>query len=128
MSRNAINWFEIPSTDFDRARAFYEAVFETSMHVMEMPMPGGVPLKMAMLPADEGKVGGAVIHLPDHRPGTQGPLLYLNANPDVQAFLDRAVASGATLLVPKTEISGGFGFMGVILDTEGNHMAFHSNN
>lgn len=127
MERNAINWFEIPSTDFDRATTFYGAVFETSLPVMEMPIPGGDPLKMAMLPADEGKVGGAVVYLKDHRPGTQGPLLYLNANPDLQAYLDRAVAAGATLLVPKTEIGNGYGFMAIFLDSEGNHMAFHSN-
>lgn len=127
MERNAINWFEIPSTDFDRATSFYNAVFETTMDVMEMPQPGGAPLKMAMLPSSEGKVGGAVIHLPDHKPGTQGPLLYLNANPDLQPFLDRAISSGATLLLPKTMISADYGYMALILDSEGNHMGLHSN-
>jgi len=127
VERNAINWFEIPSTDFDRARDFYGTVFESTLDVMEMPIPDGDPLKMAMLPSDEGKVGGAVVYLKDHRPGTTGPLLYLNANPDLQSYVDRAVAAGATLLVPKTEIGNGYGYMAIFLDTEGNHMAFHSN-
>ena len=25
---NAINWFEIPVTDFDRAKKFYETIFD----------------------------------------------------------------------------------------------------
>lgn len=127
MGRNAINWFEIPSADFDRATAFYGAVFETTLPVMEMPVEGGNPIRMAMLPSDEGELGGAVVSVPEHKPATAGPLVYLNANPDLQPFLDRAIAGGATLVLPKTDIGSDFGFMALIVDPEGNHMGFHSN-
>lgn len=126
MGRNAINWFEIPSVDFERAKAYYEAIFETSMHVMEMPQPGGTPLRMAILPYDEGELGGAVVHLPEHQPATAGPLLYLNGNPDLQPYLDRALANGGKLIMGKTRISDDIGFMAIFVDSEGNHMAFHS--
>ena len=30
--KNMINWFEIPVTDFDRAKKFYETVMEIQLH------------------------------------------------------------------------------------------------
>ncbi|HNP53532.1 MAG TPA: hypothetical protein PKK69_02900, partial [Ferruginibacter sp.] len=56
----------------------------------------------------------------------QGPLVYLNANPDVQLVLNRVEAAGGKIIVPKTEISPEYGFMAVIIDTEGNRVALHS--
>jgi hypothetical protein len=57
---------------------------------------------------------------------TEGPLLYLNANPDVQIILDKVEAAGGKILVPKTEISPEYGTMAVFFDTEGNRIALHS--
>lgn len=62
-----------------------------------------------------------------HKPSeTDGPLIYLNGNPDVQIILDRVVSAGGKIIVPKTEISPEYGCMGVIIDTEGNRIAFHN--
>src|SRR5690349_5599340 len=36
LTKNAINWFEIPVTDFERAQKFYSAIFDYQMP--EMPM------------------------------------------------------------------------------------------
>ena len=36
---NSINWFEIPVTDFDRAKKFYETIYDAE--IMEMPFPIG---------------------------------------------------------------------------------------
>jgi predicted enzyme related to lactoylglutathione lyase len=33
---STINWFEIPVTDFARAKAFYEAVLETTIQTVSM--------------------------------------------------------------------------------------------
>ena len=55
---NAINWFEIPATDHERAVKFYSLVLETDLQPMEM---GGI--KMAFLHAEEGSVGGKVVLL-----------------------------------------------------------------
>ena len=57
---------------------------------------------------------------------TDGPLIYLNGNPDVQKVLDKVEHAGGKIMVPKTMISPEFGFMAVILDTEGNRIALHS--
>ncbi len=57
---------------------------------------------------------------------TDGPLLYLNGNPDVNIALSRVEAAGGKILAPKTEISPGYGYMAVFIDTEGNRIALHS--
>jgi predicted enzyme related to lactoylglutathione lyase len=44
----------------------------------------------------------------------------------VQVVVDKVEKAGGKILVPKTEISADFGHMAVILDTEGNRIAFHS--
>lgn len=122
--QNAISWFEIPSTDIDRAQKFYEAAFQIQMVPMETP-----ELKMRMFPIDDMMtgIGGAVVKSDFHISSImEGPLIYLNANPDVQGILDRVEAAGGKILVPKTQISPEYGFMAVILDTEGNRIGLHS--
>ena len=59
MTKNALNWFDIPASDLDRAVKFYNTILGAEMTVME-PMPG---FKMAMFPSEEG-VGGSLAHPP----------------------------------------------------------------
>jgi predicted enzyme related to lactoylglutathione lyase len=122
---NAISWFEIPSHDLARATTFYEAIFDTKLIPMDTPS-----IKMRMFPLQDlmTGVGGAVVHGGGFHKvsSTDGPLLYLNGNPDVQIILDRIEAAGGQVLVPKTEISPEYGHMAVFLDTEGNRIALHS--
>jgi predicted enzyme related to lactoylglutathione lyase len=33
--KNAINWFEIPVKNFDKAKVFYETILGAEMHIME---------------------------------------------------------------------------------------------
>jgi predicted enzyme related to lactoylglutathione lyase len=85
-------------------------------------------LKMALFPTETGTVGGALCEHPDfYHPGYQGPLVYLNGNPDLQIVLDRIPRFGGKVLVPKTQISEQYGYMAVFEDTEGNRLALHSN-
>ena len=123
--KNAISWFEIPATNLERATAFYETILDTKLIPLDMPQ-----LQMRMFPLENmmTQVGGALVdsggfHLPSE---LMGPLIYLNANPDVQLVLDKIEAAGGKILVPKTEISPEYGSMAVFLDTEGNRIALHS--
>lgn len=125
-SPHSISWFEIPSEDFQRAVKFYSAVFDTELQTMEMNTGGDLPMPMALLPHGEGGVSGAVIYLPDHKPGMKGPMLYLNGGDDLQPMLDRVVAAGGQLLVPKSLVTEEIGYMAIFIDSEGNHMALHS--
>jgi hypothetical protein len=125
VQNHAISWFEIPVLDLDRAAAFYETVFSVQLIPMDLPN-----FQMRMFPvADPGNgIGGALVKAKDfyHPSSTHGVLIYLNANPDVQTVLDKVVASGGSVSVPKTEISPEYGHMGVFIDTEGNRIAVHS--
>ena len=121
---HAISWFEIPTTDLERSQKFYETIFDMQMIPMDMPQ-----LKMRMFPVNNMmNVGGALCYSPDfYKPSsTDGPLVYLNANPDVQNVLDKIEAAGGKIVVPKTEISPEYGHMAVFIDTEGNRVALHS--
>ena len=122
---SAISWFEIPAINLERAQQFYETIFSIALIPMDMPN-----IKMRMFPIDDMNtgVGGAIVDSGGfHKPSlTEGPLLYLNANPDVQHVLDKVEAAGGKILVSKTSISPEYGFMAVLLDTEGNRIALHS--
>lgn len=123
--QNAISWFEIPSTDLDRATKFYETIFAVTMTPLDLDN-----IKMRMFPIDNPatQVGGAVVNSGGfHKPSaTDGPLIYLNGNPDVQVILDKVEKAGGKIMVPKTEISSEYGCMAVIIDTEGNRIGLHS--
>ncbi len=123
--KNAISWFEIAATDLNRATTFYENIFGITLIPLDLPN-----IKMRMFPLEDmmSQVGGAVVDSGGfHKPSsTDGPLIYLNGNPDVQKVLDKVEAAGGKIMVPKTMISPEYGFMAVILDTEGNRIGLHS--
>ena len=125
--QNAISWFEIPATDLERAQKFYETIFAIDMIPMDMP-----DMRMRMFPIDDMMtgIGGALVESNGfHKSSaTDGPLIYLNANPDLQFVLDKIEIAGGKITMPKTEISPEHGFMAVFKDTEGNRMALHSIN
>jgi len=118
---SAINWFEIPALDFERAKTFYEAVLDIKMIV---PFPDS---KYAMFPADmqNGEVGGGLTQEEGAEPAQQGALIYLNGGDNLDVPLARVEAAGGKVIMPKTSI-GENGFMARFIDTEGNRMAFHS--
>jgi predicted enzyme related to lactoylglutathione lyase len=121
---NAISWFEIPATDISRAQKFYETIMGVQLSALDLDN-----IKMRLFPTENPMgVGGSICDSGGfHKPSsTDGPLIYLNGNPDVQLILDKVEGAGGKILVPKTEISPAFGFMAVIIDTEGNRIAFHS--
>ena len=120
---NAINWFEIPVTDFERAKKFYGNLFNAE--IQEMPHP---EYRYGMLPADmENGVGGGLVQGPGFEPSDKGPLIYLNGGDDLSGPLSRIEAAGGKIVLPKTSI-GPNGFMAHFIDSEGNKMALHSPN
>lgn len=124
MEQNLIGWVEIPVTDMDRAKAFYEAVFKFEIQVHPLG-----EFVMGWFPYAEGKEGasGSLVLYPDaYNPSeTHGPVIYFSCA-DVQAELDRVEAAGGLILQPKTQISEDIGFMALLRDSEGNRIALHS--
>jgi predicted enzyme related to lactoylglutathione lyase len=121
--RNAINWFEIPVADFDRAKTFYETILGFSLEPMDMP-----GFKMLMFPTDDRMgTSGALIYAPEfYQPSANGTMVYLNGNPDLKTILDRVEAAGGKIAMPKTQITEEIGFMAAFFDSEGNRVALHS--
>ena len=119
---HAINWFEIPVTDFARAKKFYEAIYDAE--VTEMDMDG---TQYGMLPYDKDNkaVGGGLIKSDNESPSDKGVLIYLNGGEDLGIPLAKVEEAGGKILIPKTNI-GEHGFMAQILDSEGNRIALHS--
>jgi uncharacterized protein len=122
--KNAISWFEIPASDLDRATKFYETFFGVKFNALDLD---NIKMRMFQL-EDMMGVGGAIVDSGGfHKPSTtDGPLIYLNGNPDVQNVLNKVEAAGGKIMVPKTEISPEYGYMAVIIDTEGNRIGLHS--
>jgi predicted enzyme related to lactoylglutathione lyase len=122
-SPHAVSWFEIPVTDFPRAKAFYEAVLGRSIATMEMG-----PLTMGMLSADPDPtvIGGAIVFAEGLVPSAQGTAVYLNGGEDLAAMLARVEPAGGSIAVPKTDIGSGFGYFAHFVDTEGNKVGLHS--
>lgn len=120
---NAINWFEIPAKNFDRAKNFYGSVFNSDLHTEKI-----MGIDMAFFPGGQGEVGGAVCAGEGYKPSTEGALVYLNGGNDLSDPLSRVEEAGGKVVTPKTKISDEIGFFAVINDTEGNKVALHSPN
>ncbi|XZG71634.1 VOC family protein [Chitinibacteraceae bacterium HSL-7] len=115
---HAINWFEIPVLDLDRAGQFYEALFATTL----TPTCCG----MKIFPYQEGSVGGGLIQSDDFAPAKGGVLPYLNANGQLDTLLERLVALKAEIVQPKTEVSPEIGHIAIFIDCEGNRIGLHA--
>jgi uncharacterized protein len=120
--KHAINWFEIPVTDFDRAKKFYEILFGAD--IGEMDFPGG---RYGMLPSDwqQDGIGGGIVQGEGFVPSQDGSIVYLNGGDDLDIPLARVAGAGGQVIMPKTSI-GANGFMAQFIDTEGNRVALHS--
>ncbi len=118
---NALNWFEIPVSDFERAKKFYETIFGQTLEVME-----AMGMTMAFLPADmQNGVGGGIVKGEGYVPSAEGSLVYLNGGDDLSVPLAKVEGAGGKIVLPKTSI-GENGFMAHFIDCEGNKVAFHS--
>lgn len=119
--KNSINWFEIPATDFTRAKKFYETIL--GAEIMEMPFPEG---KYGIFPSDmQSGVGGGLVQGEGFVPSDKGTIVYLNGGEDLSLSLSKVESAGGKIVMPKTSI-GENGFMAHFIDTEGNRVALHS--
>ena len=119
--KNAINWFEIPVVDLDRARKFYSEVLSITLQTMDFGQ-----LKMAAFPTDGTGVSGALCQGEWYKPGRDGVVVYLNAGDDLSVPLAKVEAAGGAVIMAKKQISEEYGFMAMITDSEGNRVALHS--
>ncbi|MBN4049627.1 VOC family protein [Bacteroidales bacterium AH-315-N07] len=121
-----IDWFEIPVINFERAKKFYETIFEIEMKT-HIDTIQGFSMAFFADPANSSIVSGALVKGKDYIPSDKGVLIYLNANPDLNEILDSVKAEeGTRIVMAKTQISPEIGYMAIFIDTEGNKIALHS--
>ena len=121
--RTAIDWFEIPARDLDRAQRFYETVLATTFH----REPAGPGTTLAVFDHAPNGTGGCLMageRAPE--PSPHGTLIYLNAEPSLDAALARVEAAGGRITTPKVVLPGGMGCFAHVLDTEGNRVGLHA--
>lgn len=123
MLEHAISWFEIPVSDFDRAKKFYSAIYDYEMPEMQMG-----PNRMGFLLSDmeKGGIGGAIVQGEGLVPSHEGPKVYLNGGADLNTVLNRVEAAGGKVILPKTMITEEYGFFAIFTDSENNLMHLHS--
>jgi predicted enzyme related to lactoylglutathione lyase len=120
LRQNAINWFEIPCEDFDRATTFYETILAVPMHRDTTEAP------MAFFSSERTGTGGTLVKRPFQKPGRAGTMVYLNCDGELDAVLSRVPVAGGLVLMPKTPVPGGHGHFACLRDSEGNHIGLHS--
>lgn len=126
MQCNPVGWFEIYVQDLPRARAFYEAVFQISL--TPLPFEGAELLAFPMPQAEDflstPGASGALVRLPGCPSGGCGTLVYFSCA-DCAEETARALAHGGQLHKGKFPI-GEYGFISLVVDTEGNLIGLHS--
>ncbi|MEY8875456.1 MAG: VOC family protein [Leptothrix sp. (in: b-proteobacteria)] len=120
----AIHWFEIPVSDLDRAQRAYETVLGRPLRREAM----GPQVTLAVFEyAPESGCGGCLIAGgAGLQPGRSGTLVYLNAEPSLNAAVGRAESLGLRIEVPRVDLPGDMGAYAVIIDTEGNRVGLHA--
>ena len=121
-ARNALNWFEIPVRDMDRARAFYETLLATTIRRETI-----APNQLGVFTYAETGVGGCLIAgATAPAPSADGTLVYLDAGASLDAVLARVEAAGGRVTTPKVQLPGAMGCFAHIADTEGNRVGLHA--
>jgi predicted enzyme related to lactoylglutathione lyase len=123
---NVLTWFEIPVSDIDRAKKFYETILDIKMIKRADGNDEAVffPFNPNIIQATSGRITGVLSKTERNRPSGNGTVVYINASPSIQTVLDKVEQAGGKIVAPKMQIPAGF--VAVILDSEGNKVGLHA--
>jgi uncharacterized protein len=121
MKTNPVAWFEIYVEDMERAKTFYETVFDTRLQQMDNP-----DLEMWGFPGEANRYGapGALVKMPGFSAGQNSVLVYFACD-DCAVEATKVKESGGQVHKPKFSI-GEYGFIALVVDSEGNMIGLHS--
>ena len=121
MSSNPVAWFEIYVQDMDRAKRFYESVFQVSLQKL-----GGTELEMWSFAGDMNSYGasGALVRMAGFPSGGNSCVVYFHCE-DCAVEEGRAAGAGGRVQRSKMSI-GEYGHIALVVDTEGNMIGLHS--
>jgi uncharacterized protein len=114
-----IRFFEIPSSDFNRAIDFYRNVFDFEIEPFDWENE-----KMAMISGEP--VGGCIFHSEGFMPSKDGVIISFEVD-DIETILVKAVNNGGKIVMEKCKIqSDNLGYCGYFIDCEGNRIGLYS--
>lgn len=112
---NRVVWFDVPVEDLGRATEFYSRVLDIAIEEA-----GDV----AILEHSDNDVAGCLVKS-DDKPSASGLLLYFNVPGRLDEAVEAAEQNGGRILQAKEQI-GPYGYRAIVLDSEGNRIALHS--
>lgn len=121
MEMNPVGWFDIYVQDMDRAKKFYESVFQVKLEKQNVPGPEMWCFPMFM---DRMGASGALVKMKCSSSGGNSTIVYFSCA-DCAVEEARAVESGGSVHQTKMSI-GEHGFISIVTDTEGNMFGLHS--
>src|SRR5688500_13278673 len=99
--KDAVNWFELYVTDFDRAKRFYETALQAPLQEAVMEN-----CRMGMFPCDsKNGVGGSITKMEGISPGPGGTIVFLHVEGDLEGVLKRIPSAGGSVVKPRTSIA-----------------------
>ena len=118
---NPVGWFDIHVSDFDRAKKFYETVF--NIQLFDLPNEWA---KQSFFPFDQERpnISGALVEKTAITPNGNNTVVYFETE-DCVTEEKRIEGAGGKIVRPKMSI-GDFGFVSIFIDTEGNTIGLHS--
>ena len=116
---NRVVWIDIPVVDLDRATAFYAAMLNIGVHQQQFDQ-----FKFSVLDHQEGN-GGCLVPMANDI-SDKGIIVYLNADGRIRDADAKAEQFGGKIIEPIHSI-GPHGFRSLLIDSEGNRVALHSN-
>lgn len=118
-SYNRAVWFDIPTSDLDRAAEFYGAVLNIKIHRQE---DDGVSYCVF---DHQGGNSGCLMLAPEEISSSAGVLLYLNVSGRIRDAVSQVESHGGKV-IQRIHSIGRHGYRAVVLDSEGNRIALHS--
>lgn len=121
---NPVGWFEIYIDDVTRAKSFYETLFQLTLEPLGDPTDDTIT--MFAFPSDYENYGasGALVHANGISAGKNSTLVYFSCD-DCAVEEARVVNAGGKVERSKMSI-GEYGFITLVLDSEGNSIGLHS--
>ncbi len=118
---NPVNWFDISVSNLERAKKFYETVF--NIQLVDFPIAWG---KQSAFPSDHQglNITGALVEKEDMTANSNNTVVYFESA-DCITEESRVEKAGGKIIRPKMSI-GEFGFVAMLMDTEGNTIGLHS--
>jgi predicted enzyme related to lactoylglutathione lyase len=123
MNIHAIQNFNIPVIDIERAVQFYSSLLEAELQRMEF---GDTQLGIFPFDSQNHGVGGALVQHPSAVPSEKGTIVYLNIAGDMNSTLSKVERLGGRIVLDKYSLGHGNGFTSEIIDSEGNKVGLYS--